>query len=518
MAQTARETSGTFEAVIQALSQPSSWPGAPHVEVRQTHASVVFLVGQRVYKLKRPVDLGFLDYSTLERRHRSCLDEVRLNTPRAPGVYLGVVPIVRTGAGFGVGAEGEIVEYAVEMVRLPDEACLLHRLEKGQVTVAEMVRLGCVLAELHQAAARGPEMARYATREVVARLALDNLEQSAPEVGLTVHPRVHARLRQLLLRELERVGPLLEQRARSGVPCDTHGDLRLDHVYFLPDRVVLVDCIEFSEALRYADPVSDLAFLTMDLRVRGEHFLAERLVATWQLATGDVRGVELLPWYESYRSAVRAKVAGILLRDLPAGPEREAALLRARRHWLLALCLLEEPAQRPCLVGIGGLPGTGKTTLALALAKDRGFVVIRSDVVRKERSGQPAYTEQAKDAVYTECLERATQLVLEGRQVIVDASFGRTRWRQMLLDRARELGVPAELLRCEVARETALSRLSSRQGDASDADPAVYERAVREWQGQDEAMSPVPTDGPGASERAEGLLDDMLARMSPPRP
>jgi aminoglycoside phosphotransferase family enzyme/predicted kinase len=498
-----------FESITQALAQPSAWPGSPRVEVRSTHASVVFLVGERVYKLKRPLDLGFLDYSTLERRHQACQDEVRLNTPRAPGIYLGVRPIVREGPGFRVGGEGVAVEYAVEMVRLPDEACLLHRLEQGQVTVPEMEGLGRVLAGLHARADRGPQVARYAQREVVARHALDNLEQSAPEVGRTVHPRVHARLRELLLRELDRVGPLVERRARSAIPCDTHGDLRLDHVYFMPEGVLLVDCIEFSEEFRYADPVSDLAFLTMDLRVRGERRLAEAVTASWLEATGDREAARLLPFYESYRSAVRAKVAGILLRGPDLAPDaRTDALQRAQRHWLLAMSLLEDAPRRPCLVGIGGLPGTGKTTLALALARERGFSVVRSDVVRKEHTRKPSYTEAAKDAVYAECLDQAAQLVLQGRQVIVDASFGRARWRQMLRDRARELGVPAVLIRCEVDRGLALARLAAREGDASDADGAVYERAVEEW--EEGAMGEVHTEEPGGWTRAAVMVEEAL--------
>jgi aminoglycoside phosphotransferase family enzyme/predicted kinase len=533
--------------LIAALSEPGAYPGrVGRVEVRHTHISVVFPADAYVYKIKKPVDLGFVDFSTLEKRRHFCDEEVRLNRRLAPEVYLGVVPIVRLGESFAVEGDGEPVEWAVKMQRLPDDATLLRRLQRGTVDESTMSALAQTVARFHwqpthvggggRAAA-----AKFGRFDVVAGNARDNFVQSEDQVGTTVSDAVFERLRDSTEVELFRLWPLIEARAQRGVPRDTHGDLRLEHVYLLPgplpdgrgsekvaphgrgsDRIVIIDCVEFNERFRFADPVADMAFVVMDLLVRGRRDLARAFTDAYFSATGDEEGRQLLPLYVAYRAAVRAKVHGVkeTEAEVPEA-ERAAALQNAKAHWLLALGELAGPADRPGLVLVGGLPGTGKSTLARALADRADFTVIRSDVVRKELARRPPdeptppdkrskmYSARFTDQTYTECLRRAEAALFAGRRVIVDATFPDDVRRQQFLSLAARLAVPAALLLCRADPETVRQRLAGRHGDASDADWTIYEATAARWQEPGPAIRPVcdviETEGPTESVTADAL-------------
>jgi predicted kinase len=284
------------------------------------------------------------------------------------------------------------------------------------------------------------------------------------------------------------------------VPRDTHGDLHLDHVYLFPERtpagdLVIIDCIEFNERFRFADPVSDMAFLAMDLAFHGRRDLARAFAEEYFRASVDEEGRALLPFYVAYRAAVRGKVEGFELseKEIPEA-ERTVALAKAQAHWLLALGELDTSDRRPCLVLIGGLPGTGKSTLAQDLAQRADFRLIRSDGVRKELAGLPAetsarypfeegiYAPAWTERTYAECLSRAEKLLFEGNRVIVDANFGEESRRRTFLEAAARLAVPAVFILCQSDPAVVRQRLESRRGDVSDADWAVYQQATQRWE------------------------------------
>jgi aminoglycoside phosphotransferase family enzyme len=337
----------TLAELIAALSDPTAYPHpVERIEVRQTHISAVFLAGPVVYKVKKPVDFGFLDFTTLEKRHHFCSEEVRLNRKLAPTVYLGVVPVVETTKGLRIEGTGPVIEWAVKMERLPDEASLLQRLGRGEVTVTLVEDLARRVARFHAQAARGPNISAYGTFETVARNAQENFDQAAPQVGIVFSPEEFARLRERTEAALARLRPLIESRAARDVPRETHGDLHLDHVYHFPDRpppadLVVIDCIEFNERFRCADPVADMAFLVMDFAFHGRRDLGSAFAETYFQATGDDEGRALLSFYTAYRAAIRGKVEGFELteKEIPEA-ERTAALARARAHWLFALAEL----------------------------------------------------------------------------------------------------------------------------------------------------------------------------------
>jgi aminoglycoside phosphotransferase family enzyme/predicted kinase len=487
--------------LIEALSDTHSYPHPVGVvEVRQTHISVVFLAGPYAYKIKKPVDLGFLDFTTLEKRRHFCEEEVRLNHRLAPTVYLGVVPIARTETGLMMDGLGEVVEWAVKMVRLPEEATLERRLLRQEVDRELMEALARKVASFHVHARTSEHIAAFGRFDVVAGNALENFQQAEHQVGVTVSQAVFQRLRTLTETTLARLRPVIEGRAERGVPRDTHGDLHLDHVYYFPERtppadLVIIDCIEFNERFRFADPVADMAFLVMDLTYHGRRDLATAFADAYLREAEDEDDRALLPFYTAYRAAVRGKVEGLELaeKEIPEA-ERAAALESSRAHWLLALGELEEPSRRPFLILVGGLPGTGKSTLARALAEHAGGHIIRSDVIRKELGDPPAkrgpafgfeaglYDPLSTDRTYAECLRRADALLFEGERVIVDATFRQENRRQAFLNMATRRGVPAVFLFCQADPEVVYLRLKNRAGDISDADWSVYLRLAEQWE------------------------------------
>jgi aminoglycoside phosphotransferase family enzyme/predicted kinase len=507
-----------LDELIAALSLPSAYlHPVSEVEVRQTHISAVFLAGPYAFKLKKPVKLAFLDFSTLEKRKHFCEEEVRLNRRLAADTYLGVVPIVATSEGVRVESDGEVLDWAVKMRRLPETATLLERLRRSEVGTADVEAIGERIASFHRSAETSERIARFGRFEGVSRIILDVLDQSVPHRGRTVSESVHRRVRELIENTLDRFHDLIDSRAARKMPRDTHGDLHLDHIYLFPEREppgnqVIVDCIEFNERFRFTDPIADSAFPVMDFVFRGRRDLAKSFADAYIRSSGDDEGAALLPLYTAYRATVRGSVEGLLLeeKEVPQA-ERQAALPRARAHWLLALGELEEPARKPCLVMVGGLPGTGKSSVAAGLAERAGFSVIRSDVVRKELAGLPGdpqkqamllpamYSADWTERTYAECLHRAEALLFEGKRVLIDATFREERQRRLFLDAAVRSGVPAAFLMCETTPAMVRRRLEQRRGDVSDADWSIYLEFARAWEppGADteQSMHRISTEG-----------------------
>jgi aminoglycoside phosphotransferase family enzyme/predicted kinase len=494
--------------LIEALSRPEAYPHAVDaVEVHQTHISVVILAGPFAYKIKKPVNLGFLDFSTLEKRKHFCEEEVRLNRRLAPNVYLDVVPIcksepdalARVGSDSLASASGsQIIEWAVQMMRLPNDATLESRLERNDVSDGQIQKIAERIAIFHQQADTNQHISSFGRFDVVAYNMRENFTQAESMVCITVRPEIFDRVRNLTELHLTDLRDLIEARAQRGVPRDTHGDLRLDHVYLFPDEappndLVIIDCIEFADRFRYADPVADVAFLAMDLRYHGRRDLARVLTERYFEATGDREGKRLLAFYAAYRAVIRAKVIGIKIKEckFDSAAQVRDAFGRAFTLWHVALGELEAPANRPALVFLGGLPGSGKSTLARSLAQSADFHVVQSDAVRKEiTQNQPCniYTEEWSQVTYNELLNRAGYLVSEGKRVLVDANFRQDSWLLRFLDAARGWGVPFVFVHCQADTDVLHKRLTARQGDVSDADWNTYQKLEATWEPLSEAI------------------------------
>lgn len=451
---------------------PEDWTGLP-ARTAETHISVLFFVGDRVYKLKKPVSTGFLDFSTREARAADCLREVDLNRRLAPDVYLGVADICAPG--------GEPVDHLVVMRRLPDERRLGSLVRDGRDVTPCLRQVAHAVATFHAAAPRSAEIAASATVEAVRRRWQDNLAEMEPFVGPVLDPGTSTRVEELAIRYLAGRRPLFDRRLAAGRACDGHGDLQAEDVFCLEDGPRILDCIEFDDQLRYGDVLADVAFLAMDLERLGALGAAETFLSAYRELSGDTFTSSLADHYWAYRALVRTKVA--CLRH--AQGARDA---RTEAVGLLDLCRTHLERARVRLVLVGGLPGTGKSTLAAAVADARGWTVLRSDEVRKERAGletagrasaaygEGLYDPARKDETYRELLDRARVALGLGEPVVLDASWTDERWRRVAGEVAGATAAELVEIRCTAPAGVAAERLVRRArtgGDPSDADPEV---------------------------------------------
>lgn len=471
-----------FARVVARMRDPSFYSPPPAVvDVRETHVSVVFLAGDRAYKLKKPVRMPFLDYSTLERRRRFCREEVRLNQRFAQDVYLGVRGIVDRDGALVVAAEGDprAVEYAVEMRRFDEDATLERLVERGLADQPLAVRIGTAVADMHMSAEPAP--AGYWMADYVAERLGENFATTEPDVGVLVDRLTYDAVQRFAGAFLRAHEALLEQRAAGGMVRDVHGDLRAEHIVLEPERLTIVDCVDFDDRLRCIDVAADLAFLTMDLERLAAPHLAAAVERAYVGRTGDPDLHGLLPFYACYRAWVRAKVTALRIRQLdPGDPARGPLEERARSLFELAHRLAWR-ARLPLVLVLCGVAGSGKSTLAGELSSRTGLPHLSSDRVRKELAGVPVddrapprfYSPEHTDLTYAELGRRAAAAVDTDGGAIVDATFTSRARRAMLVQRlgdseARilwiECDAPPELLR---RRGAARERASERGSDAT---------------------------------------------------
>jgi uncharacterized protein len=453
-------------------------PGAP-VEQVVTHCSHLFLVGDRAYKLKRAVQFTYLDYSTPMLRERFCRAELTLNRRTAPNLYVGVHRVTRRATGgLALDGQGEAVDFLLEMRRFREED-LFDRMAEGQrLTPALMRELADEIALFHRDAEITPGFGGAAALERTLAINHDNLVLAAPPLDLATIDR----LRRTSTAQLADIAALLDARQRAGKVRRCHGDLHLRNICLHEGKPTLFDCIEFSDDFACIDVLYDLAFLLMDLTQRGLDAHASLVFNRYLDRSGESDGLLALPLFLSTRAAVRAHVAGTLVRAGPP-PQAAEAAASARAYLALALKLLEP--YPPCLVAVGGLSGSGKSTVAQALAvafpPAPGARLLRSDVMRKRLAGvapetalpRESYSQGSAQRVYAALYEEAAATLGVGYSVVVDATFLRQEERQAIAAVANEAGVPFIGLWLEAPREVLARRIAGRYGDASDADLTV---------------------------------------------
>jgi len=456
---------------------PGAQPAAGAVE---THISVIFFVGDRAYKMKKPVVFPFADFRTREVREAVCHREVELNRRLAPDVYPGVADVT--------GPDGHPCEHLVVMRRMPDDRRLARLVHARDPRVpGALDDLARQLATFHAGAERSAVIDRSATPAAIAALWAENFDELRPSTPAILPAEDLERAEVLAYAFLAEHRGLLLDRIAEGEVCDGHGDLQADDVFCLDDGVRALDCIEFCDDFRYGDVASDIAFLAMDLERLGAPDLAAGFVADYEAATGHPIPRALLDFSIAYRAQVRAKVTCLrAAQQEPGVPEHASSVETARG--LLDLCLRHLEATQVRLVVVGGLPGTGKSTVAQRLGADLGADVIRSDVVRKELAGLPPdaaagssfetglYTPERTAEVYEAMGERAAEALARGISVVLDASFAEPDQRRRARAVASAQGVPIIEVRCQLDTEEAAVRIRFRQAqerDASDATPAI---------------------------------------------
>ena len=531
------------------LADPTSYPdGGGQPELIHTHASVVALVGTRVFKVKREVRYPFLDFSTAELRLEAAREELRLNRRLAPGVYLGLQTL-RPGpdgsARFEPFPESEdpppdTLAVAVHMVRLTAHDLLDRRLERGEVDHQLLALLAERLARFHREAERGPDADRAADPARLERLALDNLEAltdwsrgpDAAELGHLASPQLVRFLHRHTVDFFRAQGPTLTARIAAGRAVDGHGDLHAGNVWVRGQELAIYDALEFNGDLRRGDGALDLAFLLMDLDRAGHRAAASWLAREYGRLAEDPDLDAVLLGFKMYRALVRAKVGGLRAAGESESAARLAARLEGTAHALLAASYQLPPS----LVLMCGLPASGKSWLAERTARILGAALHRSDVLRRRIAGedgrlpegrhrgaydQGRYAPDAKQRTYDALLADARRDLGQGRTCIVDGSFVQARWRQPFVDLAGELGVPYVLFETFTSKEVAQQRLELRAKDPrepSEADWNVYLRLAEQYEPPDELPPQhhvrIESGGP-AEDGVATLLDALLGQLDP---
>jgi uncharacterized protein len=517
--------------LIAGLLQPSAYPHAVSEPIRlvETHISWVLLTGDYAYKVKKPLRLSFLDYSTLDRRRSLCEEEVRLNRRHAPDLYLGVSAIGGRADAPRVDDTGPPLEYAVRMRQFQAGDELGALLAANAVTAAELATLGADIAGLHGRAAAAPPDARFGHPEIVNRVTLDNFAELRRLPASVTEPAELERLEESVTAAFERRRSLVHDRRAAGRVRECHGDLHCGNVVRWSGRLTPFDGIEFDPALRFVDVVNDVAFLTMDLAERGRPDLRHAALQAWCESTGDFAGLPLLPYYECYRALVRAKVAALGALQAPEpSVARDAAIVTCRRYLDWAAHRLAP--RRPALLLTCGLSGSGKTWLARAIAPPLAALHVRSDVERKRLAGlapQEDSRSEPDGGIYTLAfnartygrLERCAAAALAGGEgVIVDAAFLRRGERLQFLDLAATANAPAVILHCHAPDAVLRQRVADRHAARSDASEAGVEVLARQpsyWEDFDEReLAHVIEVDTSAACAAEEVLGNLRARLA----
>lgn len=472
--------------LIQALQHPQLYPHPVRgFRVLETHISWVLLTGEVAYKIKKPVSLGFLDFSTLEQRRHFCHEELRLNQRFAPQLYLDVVAIRGTPSQPRFDGSGEIIEYAVKMREFDQQQRVDTLLTNNALDLASMDQFAADLAALHGQAPSAPPDTRFGSAEAVWTPMAENflqLRTVAPSLDVSA---LLEKLEHWSRAEFARWREVVIERKRAGQVRECHGDLHTRNLLRHDGRILAFDCLEFDANLRWIDVINEAAFLVMDLDACGRSAYGHRFLNSYLERSGDYAGVRLLRLYLTYRALVRAKIAAL----------QEQPEAKAEFHHYLALAQRYTTPVKPVLIIMHGVSGSGKSTLSQYLVEEFGLIRVRSDVERKRMFAQAPppsggmYTPSVSDAVYQRVAALAESLLTCGYSTVLDATFLQRAQRTLLRDLAQRLRLPFVILHCHAPQRVLEHNILQRArtgSDASEADLQVLQRQI---------LSQEPLDG-----------------------
>ena len=483
-----------FASLLEQMQQPDFFPHPikQPIEKVQTHASVVLLTGDYAYKLKKSVNFGFLDYSTLAKRKHFLEQELTLNQAIAPEIYLEVLPISQSGQKLILGDSTNPVEYTLKMHQFPENCLLSNLFEQKKLTADMMVALGKVVAKFHQKTQTNDNINAFGNVKVIKKAIEDNYTATQPYLDITQTPKQFQETRQFTETFLSVHKAAFQQRQDNHKIRECHGDLHLGNICFWHNQLQLFDRIEFNEEFRFVDVMYDIAFTVMDLMLRNRVDFANIFLNTYLEQSGDWQGLEVFPLYLCRQAYVRGKVTSLLLNDPEITPEKKAeSLITAKDYFRLAWDYAHP--KKGQLMIMSGLSGSGKTTVARAIAPQLNAIHLRSDAIRKQLGaipldtpgGEELYTAEMTEKTYSRLLELAALLIAQGYKVILDAKFDRQVWRKQAKRLAMVEDVPFAIIHCQAALNTLSDRLKQRTRDISDATADLLEQQ----QQQAEALS-----------------------------
>jgi aminoglycoside phosphotransferase family enzyme/predicted kinase len=480
----------TVPDLIVGLLRPDAYPhSVEEIRLIETHISWVFLTGSYAYKVKKPVDFGFLDFSTLARREWFCHEELRLNRRLAPDLYLDVCAICGSPEAPRIDGRGPVLEYAVRMRQFPPDALLSNLAATGTLETRHIDRLAELVATFHGSIPRSTTHDPYGTPDCIRKATLDNLSHIAPAILSDPDRILLQSLHGRAERDHEQLDAFFRRRKEEGFVRECHGDLHLANIALIDDTPTPFDAIEFNPELRWIDVISELAFLAMDLEVRELCRYSARLLNRYLAITGDYSAMALWGYYRRYRAMVRAKIAALTWAGT-ADPDRKASMVADFHRYLrYAQSLLTE--KRPWLCILHGVSGSGKSWLAREISESLYAIVVRSDVERKRLAanlslvGDRLYDREFTEKTYETLMQRARGLIESNLPVLLDATFLAVHHRDRARKLAEEVGARFLILSLEAPIETLYARIEARRraaGDPSDADLRILERQLASFQ------------------------------------
>ncbi len=465
--------------LVKSLHNPKVFgDDVDRVEMRQTHMSWIFLAGRYAWKIKKPLDLGFADFTTLEKRHHFCQEELRLNRRLAPDMYLDVLPITGSAAAPAVGGEGRPIEYAVKMQRFPESSLLTHVLERHELHVQHLTRLARDVAAFHARIGVAPSRSRFGKPQSIWEPMKANLHYLSASLSGSSEQAAVELLTQWCENEFASRRDEFARRAADGYVRECHGDMHLGNMVLDNDVITVFDGIEFNESLRWIDVLNEIAFLVMDLEYRERPDLARRFLNSYLEQTGDYRGLAVLRYYLVYRALVRAKVTCIRCSQPRLDDPAKMALSTQTARYLELACRWTRSTQ-PRIVITHGVAGSGKTCETEPLVDQLGMIRIRSDAERKRLFGsdphdsaqtrfeEGVYSAAATSRTYHQLADLASAVVRAGYSALIDATFLQRRQRDLLRRAAHLLGVPFLILDFRTRPETLLrtDRAAAAEGE-----------------------------------------------------
>ena len=483
--------------LIQSLLRPSAYPDSPDtVELRQTHISYLFFTPRYVYKIKKPVDFGFLDFTTLEKRRFFCHQEIALNKRLSPEIYIGVVEVNTENDEFIFEGKGNIVEYAVKMKRLPSDKMMDNMLKTSRVTESTIRQIADAIAAFHKNAETNSDISKFGRLSVIEKNTEENFSQTHGFIRKTITQTQFDSIKNYTQNFLKTRHGLFIKRMEQDFIKDCHGDIHSEHIC-IANGIYIFDCIEFNERFRYSDTVADIAFLSMDLDFYNRHDLSKTFCNAYAQISQDKDVKELLDFYTCYRAYVRGKVEGFKIDQKEmTTKEKESATSKAKRYFHLARLYATE-GYRPCLILLCGLTGAGKTTVANAMAAEVDMKVISSDIARKklahiptsehrfEEFGKGIYTEEFTEKTYSEMIKQAEFFLKKGISLILDATFQKSKHRQAAAELAKKSGAKFHIIECTASDDIIRQRLEKRakeEGVASDGRWEIYIRQKKQYE------------------------------------
>jgi len=479
--------------LIKALQDPAIFPHpVESFSVIETHISGVLLTGQFAYKLKKPVNFGFLDFSTLDKRRFFCEEELRLNKRLAPDLYLDIIKITGSPDKPLLNGEGHTIEYAVKMLQFPQSAQLDHVLSEGLLTNSHVDLIAKEVADFHAGCQVASSDAHFGSPEAVRSPVVENFEQIRQQIFNKEDLDIIEDIQRWSDDSFSRHQADFEKRKTDGFIKECHGDMHLRNIALIENQIVIFDCLEFNEDFRWIDVMSEIAFLCMDLDDRDKRKFSNRLLNAYLELTGDYEGVNLLRFYLVYRAMVRAKVDALRLSQSGLS-EADKVEINTDFRAYLQLAKKYTKQDKPVLFITHGLSGSGKTTGTQSLVEEAGMLRIRSDIERKrlysmavtggeEDIGKGIYSADASIKTYAHLRKLAESLLLAGRSVIVDATFLKQDDREKFMALAEMLHVPFHILSFQAPESILKARVIERQAknqDASDAGVAVLESQLK---------------------------------------